>query len=130
MGAVQMFKQLYWIWSIFANISACDKRARSRFKWYHQNWLIIEKIPVRDNRCSSNCFRKPVLFFLKIFARDNRGRSDFQVASTKILSFLRKRYLLKKSSSSNFQVTSLNLGHFLKNFRSQYRGRSYFKVNA
>ena len=74
--------------------------------------------------------QKTCLIFLKIFARDNRGRSDFQVASTKMPSFLRKRYLLKKSSSSNFQVTSLNLGHFLKNFRSQYRGRSYFKVNV
>ena len=65
MGAVQMFKRFYWIWGIFANISACDKRGRSSFKWYHQNWLIIEKIPARDNRCSSNCFRKPALFFRK-----------------------------------------------------------------
>ena len=117
MGAVQMFKRLYWIWGIFANISACDQRGRSNFKWYHQNWLIIEKIPARDNRCSSNCFRKAALFFREFLLVIIRGRSDFRVASTKMPSFLRKRYLLKKSNSSNSQVTSLNLGHFLKKFQ-------------
>ena len=130
MGAAQMFKRLYWIWGIFANISACDKRGRSNFKWYHQNWLYYWENSSPWLSAQFNLLQKNCLIFSKIFARDNRGRSDFQVASTKMLFFLRKRYLLKKISSSNFQVTSLNLGHFFKNFSSQYRGRSYFKVNA
>ena len=42
-------------------------------------------------------------YFLNFFASDNRGRSDFQVASTKMPSFLRKRYVLIKAAAQIFK---------------------------